>query len=149
MSHSISRAAETTASASARPDVADASVGELIGDVARDLSALVRQELELAKVELKQELIKSGKAAGALGAAVLAGQMMLLFASLALWLTLARGIDWRWAALAVAGLWAMAAAGLYLIGRDQIRRVQAPQRTIDTLKDIPTPRGPEGEHHDC
>ena len=141
MSHSISHATATTAPASARPDLADTSVGELIGDVTRDLSTLVRQEFELATAELKQELVKSGKAAGALGGAAFAGQMMLLFASLALWLALARAIDWRWAALAVAGLWAMATAGLYAIGRDQIRRMQTPRRTIETLKEIPNTLG--------
>lgn len=135
MSHSISRA--TATSTAARADLADTSVGELIGDVTRDLSTLIRQEFELATAELKQELIQTGKAAGALGGAAFAGQMMLLFASVALWLTLARAIDWRWAALAVAGLWALATAGLYLIGRDQMRRVQAPQRTIETLQEIP------------
>jgi Putative Actinobacterial Holin-X, holin superfamily III len=41
----------------------------------------------------------------------------------------------------VAALWALAAAGLYLIGRDQLRRVRAPQRTLDTLKDIPRTLG--------
>ena len=137
MSHSIPRTTATTATASTRPDFADTSVVELIGDVTRDLSTLIRQEFELATAELKQELIHSAKAAGTLGAAAFAGQMMLLFASLALWLTLARAIDWRWAALAVAALWALATAGLYLIGRDQIRRVQAPRRTIETLKEIP------------
>jgi hypothetical protein len=137
MSHSISRTTATTATATARPVLADTSVGELIGEVTRDLSTLIRQEFELATAELKQEVIQSGKAAGTLGAAAFAGQMTVLFASLALWLTLARSIDWRWAALAVAALWALATAGLYLIGRDQIRRVRAPQRTIETLKEIP------------
>jgi hypothetical protein len=122
-------------------DLADTSVGELIGDVTRDLSTLIRQEFELATAELKQELVQSGKAAGTLGGAVFAGQMMLLFASVALWLTLARAMDWRGAALVVAALWALAAAGLYLIGRDQLRRVRAPQRTLDTLKDIPRTLG--------
>lgn len=137
MSHSVSRPTAMTATASAHPDLADTSVGELIGDVTRDLSTLIRQEFELATAELKQELVQSGKAAGALGGAAFAGQMMLLFVSVALWLALVRGIDWRWAALAVAGLWTLAAVGLYLIGRDQIRRVQAPRRTIETLKEIP------------
>jgi hypothetical protein len=140
VSHSISGATAPTAP-TARSDLADTSVGELIGDVTRDLSTLIRQEFELATAELKQELVESGKAAGALGGAVFAGQMMLLFASVALWLTLARAMDWRWAALAVAALWALAAAGLYLIGRDQLRRVRAPQRTLDTLKDIPRTLG--------
>jgi predicted MFS family arabinose efflux permease len=98
---------------------------------------LLRQEFQLARAELKQELVKSGKAAGALGAAAFAGQMVLLFLSLALWLSLAQIMDWRWAALAVAGLWATAALGLYAIGRDHLRRMQAPERTIATLKEIP------------
>ena len=32
----------------------NASLGELLGDVTRDLSTLMRQEVELAKAELKE-----------------------------------------------------------------------------------------------
>jgi hypothetical protein len=46
-------------------------VGELVGNVTRDLSTLMRQELALAQAELKTEARKTGKAAGALGAALL------------------------------------------------------------------------------
>jgi cell division septum initiation protein DivIVA len=52
-----------------RPDVSSTSVGALIGEVTNDLSTLMRQELELAKAELKQEASKTGKAAGMLGGA--------------------------------------------------------------------------------
>ena len=45
-------------------DVTDASVGELLGNVARDLSTLMRQELALAQAELRQEAKTTGKAAG-------------------------------------------------------------------------------------
>ena len=38
-----------------RPDVEGTSVGQLIGEVTKDLSTLMRQELELAKVEVKAE----------------------------------------------------------------------------------------------
>ena len=41
--------------------VAETSVGELIGNISNDLSTLFRQEVELAKVELKQEASKAGK----------------------------------------------------------------------------------------
>ncbi|MGY1840766.1 MULTISPECIES: phage holin family protein [unclassified Modestobacter] len=37
------------------PDVEQTSVGQLLSEVSRDLSTLMRQELELAKAELKQE----------------------------------------------------------------------------------------------
>ncbi|HEY4630028.1 MAG TPA: phage holin family protein, partial [Blastococcus sp.] len=43
-----------------RPDVDGTSVGQLMGEVAKDLSTLMRQELELAKVEVKAEAKKAG-----------------------------------------------------------------------------------------
>src|SRR3982750_4696106 len=52
-----------------RPDVEGTSVGQLMGEVAKDLSTLMRQELELAKVEVKAEAKKAGTGAGLFGAA--------------------------------------------------------------------------------
>ena len=43
-----------------RPDVEGTSVGQLMGEVAKDLSSLMRQELELAKAEVKAEAKKAG-----------------------------------------------------------------------------------------
>ena len=63
-------------------DVGGVSVGELVGNVTRDLSTLMRQELTLAQAELKTEARKTGKAAGALGAAGFAGYMAVLFLSI-------------------------------------------------------------------
>ena len=74
-------------------DVGDVSVGELIGNVTRDLSTLMRQELALAQAELKQEASKTAKAAGRLGGAGFAGYMILLFLSLALWSGLSNLMD--------------------------------------------------------
>ncbi len=45
------------------------SIGDLLGDITRDLSTLMRQEVELAKAELRQSAKESGKGAGMLGAA--------------------------------------------------------------------------------
>ena len=64
-----------------RPDVTDSSVGQLISEVTSDLSKLMRQELELAKAEVKHEATKSGKALGMLGGAGFAGYMVALFLS--------------------------------------------------------------------
>ena len=68
-----------------RPDVEGTSVGQLLGEVTKDLSTLMRQELELAKVELKVEAKKAGQGAGMFGAAGFAGYMVLMFLSFALW----------------------------------------------------------------
>jgi putative superfamily III holin-X len=119
-------------------DVADTSVGDLLGNVARDLSTMMRQELALAKAELKTEAVKAGKGAGMLGGAGFAGYMVLLFASMALWWALANVMDEGLAALLVAVLWAVIAAVLFAIGRSTMRTVNPePERTVDTLKQVP------------
>jgi hypothetical protein len=121
-----------------RPDVEKASVGELLGDVSRDLSTLLRQELALAKAELKQEAGKAGKSAGMLGGAGFAGYMVLLFLSFALWWALANVMDEGLAALVVAVVWAVAGGVLYAVGRRRLREVNpVPERTVDTLKQVP------------
>jgi Putative Actinobacterial Holin-X, holin superfamily III len=121
-----------------QPDVADVSVGELVGEVSQDLSVLMRQELALAKAELKQEAVKSGKAAGMLGGAGFAGYMLLLFLSIAAWWGLSNVMDEGWAALIVAVVWGVVGAVLFTVGRKRMRSVNpAPQRTTETLKELP------------
>jgi hypothetical protein len=118
--------------------VGQSSVGELIGNVTRDLSTLMRQELALAQAELRQEAVKTGKAAGALSGAGLAAYFVALFLSLALWAGLSNVMDGGWAALIVALLWAIVAAVLFVMGRARLREVQPkPERTVDTLSTVP------------
>jgi len=108
------------------------------GEVTQDLSTLMRQELELAKAEVKQEAVKTGKAAGMLGGAGFAGYLTLLFASIALWWGLANVMDQGWAALIVAGLWALIGAVLFMVGRRRLQQVQlTPERTAETVKELP------------
>jgi hypothetical protein len=126
-------------SAEQPPNVEGASVGDLIGEVSRDLSTLMRQELELAKVEMKTEVTKTGKAAGMLGGAGFAGYMVLLFLSISLWWALVNVMDSGWAALIVAAVWAVIAAVLYAKGRSTMRTVNPkPERTVDTVKEVPS-----------
>jgi hypothetical protein len=75
-----------------RPAVDASSVGALIGEVTKDLSTLMRQELELAKVEMKAEAKKAGQGAGMFGAAGFAGYMVLMFLSIALWWALSHPV---------------------------------------------------------
>jgi hypothetical protein len=114
------------------------SLGQIIGDVSRDLSTLMRQELELAKAELRTEVSKSGKGAGMLGGAGFAGYMVLLFLSLALWAGLSNAMDAGWAALIVAAVWGAIAAVLASKGRTLLRTVHPkPERTVETLQQVP------------
>ena len=115
----------------ARPDVEGRSLGDLVGEVADDLTRLFRQELELAKVEAKQEAAKLGKGAGMLAGAGVAGHVVVLFLSVALMLLLGRVMDLDLAALIVAVLWAVVAGILASMGRQRLRSAQL---TLDETK---------------
>jgi hypothetical protein len=119
-------------------DVGNASVGELLGEVTRDLSTLMRQELALAKAEVREEAVKAGKAGGMLGAAGFAGYMVLLFASIAAWQGLAEVMASGWAALIVTVVWAAVGAVLFVLGRQRMREVNPkPERTVETVSEVP------------
>lgn len=117
----------------ARPE--QRGVGELLGEIASDLGTLVRQEIELAKAEVKQEAGKAGGAAGMFGGAGVAGLITAIFASLTLMFALDALMPIGWAAFIVTALWAVAGFVLYTRGRDQLRSIKAPTQTIETLKE--------------
>jgi hypothetical protein len=120
----------------ARSMPADQSIGGLIAEVADDVSRLFRQEVELAKAELKIEARKAGKAAGMLGGAGFSGYMVALFISLAAMFALDAAMPTGWAALIIAVVWGIAAAVLYSIGRQRMKDVSpVPQQTVETLKE--------------
>ena len=112
------------------------SAGAIVGDISRDLSTLVRQEIDLAKTELKQELTQAGKGAGMLGGAGVAGQLTLLFLSLALTFLLDNWMPVELGALITAALWGIVAAVLAVRGRKEIRdaHLELP-KTQTTLKE--------------
>ncbi|WP_090051780.1 phage holin family protein [Lentzea fradiae] len=112
------------------------SLGDLVSDLTGDLSKLMRQELELAKAELRQEAAKAGKATGMLAAAGFAGYLTTVLLSLALVFALGAVMPLGWAALVVAVLWGIAGAVLYTSGRAKLRTVNPkPERTVETLKE--------------
>ena len=127
----------TTPSGPGAPrDVADRSFGELLGELSADLSRLVRQEVELAKAEAKEELANAGRGAGMFGGAGVAALLTLLFGSLALMFALASAMDTGWAALVVAAGWAVVAAVLAVVARSRFRQATPPlQQTVETLKE--------------
>ena len=139
------------------PAVEGTSVGQLIGDVTRDLSTLMRQELELAKAEIRADAnkasaevkaqgAKAGKGAGMLGGAGFAGIMLAVFLSCALWWGLENIMDAGLAALIVAVLWGIVAAVLFVMGRKQLKTIDfsglkqinpKPEQTVETLQQVP------------
>ena len=116
---------------------ASTSLGDLLGEVTRNLSTLMRQEIALAKAELKETATTSAKGAGMFGGAGYAASMVVLFLSLALWAGLAYLIGWGWSGIVVAVLWAIIAAILFVVGRAQMKKVNGAPQTVETLQEIP------------
>jgi len=121
-----------------RPDVEGTSVGQLLGEVSKDFSTLMRQELELAKAELTTEAKKAGQGAGMFGAAGFAGYMVLIFLSLALMWGLSNVMDTGWAGLIVAAIWGVIGAVAFVMGRKKFQQFHPkPERTVETLQQVP------------
>lgn len=113
------------------------SLGDLLGDVTRDISTLMRQEVELAKVELKQSATRAGKGGGMLAGAGVAGHFVLLFLSLALWWALGTVMGLGWSAVVLAVIWGVVAAVLASVGRKQLNAIKGMPQTAETLQEIP------------
>lgn len=113
------------------------SIGELMGDVSRDLSTLLRQEVELAKAELRESGSRVGKGAGLLTGAAVGGHFAILFLSIALWWGLGTVIGMGWSAVVVAVLWGVVAAILAVRGRAELNRVKGLPKTAETVSKIP------------
>ena len=113
------------------------SLGDLLGEVTRDMSTLMRQEVELAKVELKQSATRAGKGAGMLAGAGVAGHFVLLFLSLALWWALGNVMGLGWSGVVVAAIWGVVAAILAARGRKELNAIKGMPQTAETLQEIP------------
>ena len=113
------------------------SLGELVGDVTRDLSTLLRQEVELAKAEVRESGTRAGKGAGLLAGAGVGGFLAVLFLSIALWWGLGLAIGNAWSAVVVAVIWAIVAAVLMQAGRTELKRVKGLPMTAETVSKIP------------
>ncbi len=114
------------------------SLGELFAEVSRDLTTLLRQEVDLAKAEAMESAKRAGRGTGMLGGAAYAGGMTLLFLSIALWWALGNATGYGWSALIVAALWAVVAAVMASVGRKELRRAPGMPETADSLKKIPS-----------
>ena len=115
---------------------ATTSLGDLMAEVSRDISTLIRQEMALAKAELKQTVKQTGKGAGLFGGAGVAGFFTLLFLSIALWWALGYLMGNAWSAVIVAVIWGIVAAVLYFTGKKEIEEVEGMPQTVDTVKEI-------------
>jgi len=120
-----------------RTESDDRSVGELFSAVSADISLLMRQEVELAKAEVRQSATQAGAGVGLLSGAGVAGHMVLLFISISAWWGIAQWIGQAWSGLIIAIIWAIIGAVLYSAGRKRLKQVEGLPRTTETAKQIP------------
>jgi hypothetical protein len=114
----------------------DASLGELVATATRDLSSLMRQEVQLAKVEIKRDVVAAGKGAGMFGAAGFTGMLGLLFVSISAAYGIAHfGPPLGCSFFAVGAIYFVLAGVLALTGKKSLSKMSPPTKTIETLKD--------------
>ncbi|MFD1213991.1 phage holin family protein [Arthrobacter sp. GCM10027362] len=150
MSHAVPGPADSsglpqTPASNAEMKAETTSLGDLLADVSKDISVLMRQEMELAKAELRESTSRAGKGVGMLAGAGVAGHFVLLFLSIALWWAIGDAIGWAWSALIVAVLWAIIAGILYAVGKKEMKTVRGMPRTTETVKKIPETLKPSEE----
>jgi hypothetical protein len=126
------------------------SVGTLVQSAMADVSTLVRAEIELAKAELGRSAKKAGIGAGAFGAA----GVVLAFSGFFFGIAFAEFLTWlgviRWVSYLIVWFLLVILAGIAaLVGRRYIKRIEKPERTIETLRELPEVihREAPGERH--
>ena len=129
----------TPGASDTRPDEArrDESMGQLVKDLSQDISTLVRQELQLAKVEMTQKGKEAGVGAGLLGGAGVFGLAVVGGSMATIILILSTFMPTWLAALVTTLAYAAVAAVLALRGRDRLREAGSPvpERAKESVKE--------------
>lgn len=133
MAHTVSPAPLGGSAGSDEP-----SIGTLVQSAMADVSTLIRAEVELAKSEVGKSAKKAGIGAGAFGAA----GVVLAYSGFFFGIALAEFITWlgleRWISYLIVWFLLVLLAGFAaLIGRRFIKKIEKPERTIETLHDLP------------
>jgi uncharacterized membrane protein YqjE len=114
----------------------DKSLGELVAIATGSVSRLVKSEIELAKLELKDDAKKAALGSTLFAVAGLIGGIVVILLSIAAAYGLMTAGIWNWAAfLIVAGAYVVLAAILIVIGLWRMKKMTGVSRTRRTMKD--------------
>ncbi|MFJ6798405.1 phage holin family protein [Streptomyces sp. NPDC091268] len=114
---------------------AERTLGQLVASATAEMSALVHDEIALAKVEIKQDVKRAGIGSGA---AIAAG-VLVLFSLPVLSFAAAYGIHnlglgLAWSLLIVGGAFWLLAGLIGLIAVVKFKKVKPPTKTIESVK---------------
>ena len=137
------------------PSGADPSLGDLVALAAKDVSQLLRYEIDLAKVELRGDLRRVGLAGALGGVAAFVGCLILVLLCFAFAFGLVALGVWTWAAfLIVAGtcvLVAGLAVGIVLLNLRHLSGLRRTRKSVTEgigmlRRDGAAEIGPDGQH---
>ena len=111
------------------------SLGQLVSLAVRDVSQLIKWEIDLAKLELRDDIKRLGISGAMLGVAAFIGCLVLVLLSFAAAYGLIAAGIWDWAAfLIIAGAYVLVAGTAVLIGMQKMRRLSALRRTRTSVQ---------------
>lgn len=115
----------------------DQPVGDLLRELSEQTTTLVRQELELAKLELTEKGKRAGIGAGMFGGAGIVGLYAVGALTACLILALATAVTGWLAALIVAVVYAAAAGMLALTGKSKVQQAvpPVPEQATESVKE--------------
>jgi hypothetical protein len=115
----------------------DRSLGQLFGDLSRQLGTLIQKEIQLAKTEMTTRVTTVGRDAGMIGAGGALAYAALLIALIGVSFLVADLLDSTWLGFViVAILVGVLAAVLIQRGRAELQKTDlAPRQTIETIKE--------------
>jgi len=114
------------------------TIGKLVVDASRDVSALIKNEIELAKSELKVSVKAGGITIGLFAAAAFLLLLGVIMLSVAIaYFIHFTGLDLAWCFLIVFFGYVVLAAVLGFVGSRLIKKVKPPERAIEQAKEIP------------
>jgi uncharacterized membrane protein YqjE len=114
----------------------DQSLGTLVSVAVKDITQLIRCELDLAKLELKADARRAGIAGTLLVIAAFVACLVLMLLSFSFAYGLVSLGIWAWAAfLIVAGVYVLLAGLAVLIGALKFRGMSALKKTRRTVQD--------------
>jgi uncharacterized membrane protein YqjE len=118
-------------------ELRDHSTGDLVKQLSQQVTTLVRQEVELAKVEMGEKGKKAGVGIGMFGGAGVAGFLALFSLTFCVIFALDKGMPLWAAALIVAVIWGAIAGVLALQGREKVKEVgkPVPEQTTESVKE--------------
>jgi ABC-type multidrug transport system fused ATPase/permease subunit len=116
----------------------DPTIGRLVTDATRDISALINKEIQLAKSELKISVKAGGTGVGLFAAAGFLVLLAIIMFSIALAFLInwnGSGLALHWAFLIVFGFYLLLAALLGYVGYRKVRQVRPPERAIEQAQE--------------